>query len=95
MYHGEFIRSQISSPSHEVKRGKSRGVGRGRDGILAIGQKVTINRRFIAVSVPSAVHARQVGQSCARELMGFQTTGTASEYFAVDAWQGDALCRKR
>lgn len=78
------IRSQNIrvTQGHEVS-GKIAALGEGVTG-FAVGQKVTIEPQVYCGRCHPCTHGKY---NLCEELrvMGFQTTGTASEYFAVDA----------
>ena len=83
VYHGEhpFTKYPVTQ-GHEVS-GKIAALGEGVTG-FAIGQKVTIEPQVYCGRCHPCTHGKY---NLCEELrvMGFQTTGTASEYFAVDA----------
>ena len=83
VYHGEhpFTKYPVIQ-GHEVS-GKIAALGEGVTG-FAIGQKVTIEPQVYCGRCHPCTHGKY---NLCEELrvMGFQTTGTASEYFAVDA----------
>ena len=83
VYHGKhpFTRYPVTQ-GHEVS-GRIEAVGSGVEG-LSVGQKVTIEPQVCCGHCYPCTH----GKYNLREelkVMGFQTTGTASEYFTVDA----------
>ena len=83
VYHGEhpFTKYPVTQ-GHEVS-GKIAALGEGVTG-FAVGQKVTIEPQVYCGRCHPCTHGKY---NLCEELrvMGFQTTGTASEYFAVDA----------
>lgn len=83
VYHGEHpFTSYPITQGHEVS-GEIAVLGEGVSG-LRVGQKVTIEPQVVCGQCYPCRHERY---NLCQELkvMGFQTTGTASEYFAVDA----------
>lgn len=83
VYHGKhpFIRYPVTQ-GHEVS-GRIEAVGSGVEG-LSVGQKVTIEPQVCCGHCYPCTHGKY--NLCEElKVMGFQTTGTASEYFAVDA----------
>lgn len=83
VYHGKhpFTRYPVTQ-GHEVS-GRIEAVGSGVEG-LSVGQKVTIEPQVCCGRCYPCTHGKY--NLCEElKVMGFQTTGTASEYFAVDA----------
>lgn len=83
VYHGKhpFTRYPVTQ-GHEVS-GQIEAVGSGVEG-LSVGQKVTIEPQVCCGHCYPCTHGKY--NLCEElKVMGFQTTGTASEYFAVDA----------
>ena len=83
VYHGKhpFTRYPVTQ-GHEVS-GRIEAVGSGVEG-LSVGQKVTIEPQGCCGPCYPCTHGKY--NLCEElKVMGFQTTGTASEYFAVDA----------
>ena len=83
VYHGKhpFTRYPVTQ-GHEVS-GRIEAVGSGVEG-LSVGQKVTIEPQVCCGHCYPCTHGKYT--LCEElKVMGFQTTGTASEYFAVDA----------
>ena len=83
VYHGKhpFTRYPVTQ-GHEVS-GRIEAVGSGVEG-LSVGQKVTIELQVCCGHCYPCTHGKY--NLCEElKVMGFQTTGTASEYFAVDA----------
>lgn len=83
VYHGKhpFTRYHVTQ-GHEVS-GRIEAVGSGVEG-LSVGQKVTIEPQVCCGHCYPCTHGKY--NLCEElKVMGFQTTGTASEYFAVDA----------
>lgn len=83
VYHGKhpFTRYPVTQ-GHEVS-GRIEAVGSGVKG-LSVGQKVTIEPQVCCGHCYPCTHGKY--NLCEElKVMGFQTTGTASEYFAVDA----------
>lgn len=83
VYHGKhpFTRYPVTQ-GHEVS-GRIEAVGRGVEG-LSVGQKVTIEPQVCCGHCYPCTHGKY--NLCEElKVMGFQTTGTASEYFTVDA----------
>lgn len=83
VYHGTHpYTSYPVTQGHEVS-GQVVMLGEGVDG-LAVGQKVTIEPQVYCGKCYPCTHGKY--NLCENlKVMGFQTTGTASEYFAVDA----------
>lgn len=82
VYHGKhpFTRYPVTQ-GHEVS-GEIAALGEGVSG-LRLGQKVTIEPQVVCGSCYPCRHGKY--NLCENlKVMGFQTTGTASEYFAVD-----------
>lgn len=82
VYHGKhpFTRYPITQ-GHEVS-GEIAALGEGVTG-LHLGQKVTIEPQVVCGACHPCRHGKY--NLCENlKVMGFQTTGTASEYFAVD-----------
>lgn len=85
VYHGKhpFTRYPVTQ-GHEVS-GRIEAVGSGVEG-LSVGQKVTIEPQVCCGHCYPCTHGKY--NLCEElKVMGFQTTGTASEYFTVDAAQ--------
>ena len=83
VYHGKhpFTRYPVTQ-GHEVS-GRIEAVGSGVEG-LSVGQKVTIEPQVCCGHCYPCTHGKY--NLCEElKVMGFQATGTASEYFAVDA----------
>lgn len=83
VYHGKhpFTRYPVTQ-GHEVS-GRIEAVGSGVEG-LSVGQKVTIEPQVCCGHCYPCTHGKY--NLCEElKVMGFQTIGTASEYFAVDA----------
>lgn len=83
VYHGEhpFTKYPVTQ-GHEVS-GEIAAVGPGVEG-LSVGQKVTIQPQVVCGSCYPCRHGKY--NLCEElKVMGFQTTGVASHYFAVDA----------
>lgn len=83
VYHGKHpFTSYPVTQGHEVS-GRIEAVGSGVEG-LSVGQKVTIEPQVCCGHCYPCTHGKY--NLCEElKVMGFQTTGTASEYFAVDA----------
>jgi len=83
VYHGKHpYTSYPITQGHEVS-GKIVALGEGVEG-LSIGQKVTIEPQVYCGQCHPCTHGKY--NLCeSLKVMGFQTTGTASELFAVDA----------
>lgn len=83
VYHGQHpFTTYPVTQGHEVSAAVVK-LGEGVDG-LAIGQKVTIQPQVVCGECYPCRHEKY--NLCEElKVMGFQTTGTASEYFAVDA----------
>lgn len=83
VYHGTHpFTSYPVTQGHEVS-GEVVELGDGVEG-LSIGQKVTIEPQVVCGKCYPCCHGKY--NLCEElKVMGFQTTGTASEYFAVDA----------
>lgn len=83
VFHGKHpYTSYPVTQGHEVS-GKIVALGEGVEG-LSIGQKVTIEPQVYCGQCHPCTHGKY--NLCeSLKVMGFQTTGTASEYFAVDA----------
>ncbi|MEW4414750.1 alcohol dehydrogenase catalytic domain-containing protein [Clostridium sp. AN503] len=83
VYHGEHpFTSYPVTQGHEVS-GQITAVGEGVED-LKVGQKVTIEPQVYCGNCHPCRHGKY--NLCEElKVMGFQTTGTASEYFAVDA----------
>lgn len=83
VYHGEHpFTSYPVTQGHEVS-GIIEKLGPGATG-LAVGQKVTIQPQVVCGQCYPCRHGKY--NLCEKlKVMGFQTTGVASEYFAVDA----------
>ena len=83
VYHGKhpFTRYPVTQ-GHEVS-GRIEAVGSGVEG-LSVGQKVTIEPQVCCGHCYPCTHGKY--NLCEElKVMGFQTTGAASEYFTVDA----------
>lgn len=83
VYHGKhpFTKYPVTQ-GHEVS-GKIAALGEGVTG-FSVGQKVTIEPQVVCGKCWPCTHGKY--NLCEElKVMGFQTTGTASEYFAVDA----------
>ncbi len=83
VYHGKhpFTRYPVTQ-GHEVS-GRIEAVGSGVEG-LSVGQKVPIEPQVCCGHCYPCTHGKY--NLCEElKVMGFQTTGTASEYFTVDA----------
>lgn len=83
VYHGEhpFTKYPVTQ-GHEVS-GEIAALGEGVTG-LQVGQRVTIEPQVVCGKCYPCRHGKY--NLCEElKVMGFQTTGTASEYFAVDA----------
>lgn len=83
VYHGKHpFTSYPVTQGHEVS-GEITEIGAGVEG-FRIGQKVTIEPQVCCGKCYPCRHGKY--NLCEElKVMGFQTTGTASEYFAVDA----------
>lgn len=83
VYHGKHpFTSYPVTQGHEVS-GSIEALGEGVTG-LSVGQKVTIEPQVTCGTCYPCTHGKY--NLCeSLKVMGFQTTGTASEYFAVDA----------
>ena len=83
VYHGQHpFTSYPVTQGHEVS-GEIAALGEGVRG-LAVGQKVTIEPQVVCGQCHPCRHGKY--NLCEElKVMGFQTTGTASEYFAVEA----------
>ena len=83
VYHGQHpFTSYPVTQGHEVS-GEVVEIGEGVEG-LYVGQKVTIEPQVVCGRCHPCRHGKY--NLCEElKVMGFQTTGTASEYFAVDA----------
>ena len=83
VYHGTHpFTSYPVTQGHELSA-KVVSLGEGADG-FSIGQKVTIEPQVCCGKCYPCTHGKY--NLCEKlKVMGFQTTGTASEYFAVDA----------
>ncbi|MDL2214005.1 alcohol dehydrogenase catalytic domain-containing protein [Clostridia bacterium OttesenSCG-928-O13] len=83
VYHGEHpFTSYPITQGHEVS-GEIAALGEGVEG-LNVGQKVTIEPQVVCGKCHPCRHGKY--NLCEElKVMGFQTTGVASEYFAVDA----------
>lgn len=89
VYHGKhpFTKYPVTQ-GHEVS-GKIAALGEGVTG-FSVGQKVTIEPQVFCGKCYPCTHGKY--NLCEElKVMGFQTTGTASEYFAVDASKVTAL----
>ena len=83
VWHGKhpFTKYPVTQ-GHEVS-GEIAALGAGVDG-FAVGEKVTIEPQVVCGKCHPCRHGKY--NLCEElKVMGFQTTGTASEYFAVDA----------
>ena len=83
VYHGEhpFTKYPVTQ-GHEVS-GQITALGQGVEG-LSVGQKVTIQPQVVCGECYPCRHGKY--NLCEElKVMGFQTTGVASHYFAVDA----------
>ncbi len=82
VYHGKHpYTSYPVTQGHEVS-GKIEALGEGVEG-LKVGQRVTIEPQVFCGKCYPCTHGKY--NLCeSLKVMGFQTTGTASEYFAVD-----------
>lgn len=82
VYHGKHpYTSYPVTQGHEVS-GRIEALGEGVEG-LHVGQKVTIEPQVVCGKCHPCTHGKY--NLCeSLKVMGFQTTGTASEYFAVD-----------
>ena len=83
VYHGEhpFTKYPVTQ-GHEVS-GEITALGQGVEG-LSVGQKVTIQPQVVCGECYPCRHGKY--NLCEElKVMGFQTTGVASHYFAVDA----------
>ena len=92
VYHGQhpFTKYPVTQ-GHEVS-GEIVEIGKGVTG-FEIGQKVTIQPQVVCGECYSCRHGKY--NLCENlKVMGFQTTGVASEYFAVDASKVTALPEK-
>ena len=89
VYHGEHpFTSYPVTQGHEVS-GEIAEIGPGVSG-FRIGQKVTIEPQVFCGKCHPCRHGKY--NLCEElKVMGFQTTGTAGEYFAVDAAKVDVL----
>lgn len=89
VYHGEHpFTSYPVTQGHEVS-GEITGIGKNVSG-FTVGQKVTIQPQVVCGKCHPCTHGKY--NLCEElKVMGFQTTGTASEYFAVDAAKVTAL----
>lgn len=89
VYHGKHPYTKYPvTQGHEVS-GRIAAVGEGVEG-FAVGQKVTIEPQVVCGRCHPCTHGKY--NLCeSLKVMGFQTTGTASEYFAVDAAKVDVL----
>ena len=83
VYHGQHpFTSYPVTQGHEVS-GEVVEIGEGVEG-LYVGQKVTIEPQVVCGKCHPCRHGKY--NLCEElKVMGFQTTGTASEYFSVDA----------
>lgn len=83
VWHGKHpFTSYPVTQGHEVS-GEITALGEGVEG-LSVGQKVTIQPQVVCGECYSCRHGKY--NLCeSLKVMGFQTTGVASEYFAVDA----------
>lgn len=91
VYHGKHpFTSYPVTQGHEVS-GSIEALGEGVTG-LSVGQKVTIEPQVTCGTCYPCTHGKY--NLCeSLKVMGFQTTGTASEYFAVDAGENYAPAR--
>lgn len=82
VYHGKHpYTSYPVTQGHEVS-GRIEALGEGVEG-LRVGQKVTIEPQVVCGKCHPCTHGKY--NLCeSLKVMGFQTTGTASEFFAVD-----------
>ena len=89
VYHGEhpFTKYPVTQ-GHEVS-GCIAKVGQGVEGFQA-GQKVTIEPQVYCGKCYPCTHGKY-NLCSSLKVMGFQTTGTGSQYFAVDASKVDLL----
>ena len=89
VYHGEHpFTSYPVTQGHEVS-GEITKIGKNVTG-FTVGQKVTIQPQVVCGKCHPCTHGKY--NLCEElKVMGFQTTGTASEYFAVDAVKVTAL----
>ena len=89
VYHGEHPYTKYPvTQGHEVS-GRIAAVGEGVTG-FRVGQKVTIEPQVFCGRCHPCTHGKY--NLCeSLKVMGFQTTGTASEYFAVDQSKIDVL----
>lgn len=89
VYHGEHpFTSYPVTQGHEVS-GVIEKLGEGVQG-LKVGQKVTIQPQVVCGECWPCRHGKY--NLCEKlKVMGFQTTGVASEYFAVDAGKATPL----
>ena len=83
VYHGTHpFTSYPVTQGHELSA-KVAALGEGVDG-FSVGQKVTIEPQVYCGKCYPCTHGKY--NLCEKlKVMGFQTTGTASEYFAVDS----------
>lgn len=89
VYHGKHPYTKYPvTQGHEVS-GRIAALGEGVDG-FHVGQKVTIEPQVYCGACYPCTHGKY--NLCEHlKVMGFQTTGTASEYFAADASKVTAL----
>ena len=89
VYHGKHPYTKYPvTQGHEVS-GRIAALGEGVEG-LKVGQKVTIEPQVVCGKCHPCTHGKY--NLCEElKVMGFQTTGTASEYFAVDQSKVDLL----
>ena len=89
VYHGKHpYTSYPVTQGHEVS-GQIAALGEGVEG-LTVGQRVTIEPQVFCGKCYPCTHGKY--NLCeSLKVMGFQTTGTASEYFAVDQSKVDLL----
>lgn len=89
VYHGKHPYTKYPvTQGHEVS-GRVAALGEGVDG-FHVGQKVTIEPQVYCGACYPCTHGKY--NLCENlRVMGFQTTGTASEYFAADASKVTAL----
>lgn len=89
VYHGKHPYTKYPvTQGHEVS-GRIAAVGEGVTG-FRVGQKVTIEPQVFCGKCHPCTHGKY--NLCeSLKVMGFQTTGTASEYFAVDQSKVDLL----
>lgn len=89
VYHGKHPYTKYPvTQGHEVS-GRIAAVGEGVTG-FRVGQKVTIEPQVFCGKCHPCTHGKY--NLCeSLKVMGFQTTGTASEYFAVDQSKIDVL----